>query len=67
MLKIIKRLWPLSKEGEINRLHAELDAERQHSADLEDALCEQDAAAEERFSELEEALCELDVEREELE
>lgn len=60
MLKIIKRLWPLSKEGEINRLHAELDAERQHSADLEDALCEMDAAAEERIAEIEDALCELD-------
>ena len=60
MLKIIKRRWPLAKEGEINRLHAELDAERMHGADLEDALCEMDAAAEERIAEIEDALCELD-------
>jgi len=60
MLKVIKRMWPLASEGEINRLHAELDAERQHSADLEDALCEMDAAAEERIAEIEDALCELD-------
>ena len=60
MLKIIKRLWPLAKEGEINRLNAELETEKQHSADLEDALCEMDAAAEERIAEIEDALCELD-------
>ena len=40
MLKIIKRLFPLSKEGEINRLTSELEAEKAHSADLDNALIE---------------------------
>ena len=40
MLKIIKRLFPLEKEGEINRLQNELAEEKQRNADLEDAVVE---------------------------
>lgn len=55
MLKIIKRLFPLDKEGEINRLNSELERERQRSADLEDALVELG----ELFAEQDDALVEL--------
>ena len=40
MLKIIRRLWPLEKEGEMNRLKDELATEKQRNADLEDAVVE---------------------------
>lgn len=55
MLKILKRLWPLEKEGEINRLSSELNAEKQHSAELEDALVELG----ELFAEQDDAIVEL--------
>ena len=55
MLKIIKRLFPLDKEGEINRLNSELEREKQRSADLEDALVELG----ELFAEQDDALVEL--------
>ena len=55
MLKIIKRLFPLDKEGEINRLNFELEREKQRSADLEDALVELG----ELFAEQDDALVEL--------
>ena len=40
MLKVIKRLFPLSKEGEINRLKQELAVEKQRNDDCEAALVE---------------------------
>ena len=40
MLKIVKRKWPLEKEGEINRLSSELAEEKQRNAELEDAVIE---------------------------
>lgn len=40
MLRIIKRLFPLEKEGEINRLSDELAAEKTRNAEIEDALVE---------------------------
>ena len=40
MLKIVKRKWPLEKEGELNRLSTELSTEKQHNAELEDAIVE---------------------------
>lgn len=40
MLKIIKRLFPIEKEGEINRLKQELTAEKQRNDDCEAALVE---------------------------
>ncbi len=55
MLKIIKRLFPLDKEGEINRLNSELEREKQRSADLEDALVELG----ELFAEQDDAIVEL--------
>jgi len=40
MLKIVKRTFPLEKEGEINRLSAELAQEHSLRVDLEDAVVE---------------------------
>ena len=40
MLKIVKRKWPLEKEGEINRLSSELAEEKQRNDELEDAVIE---------------------------
>ncbi len=55
MLKIIRRLFPLEKEGEINRLNAELEAEKQHNAELEDAIVELGAL----YAEQDDAIVEL--------
>ena len=55
MLKIIKRLFPLEKEGEINRLSAELNQERSLRAELEDAVVELG----ELFAEQDDAIVEL--------
>lgn len=55
MLKIIRRLFPLEKEGEINRLNKELEEERQKNDDLEDAVVELG----ELFGEQDDALVEL--------
>ena len=40
MLKVIKRAFPLVKEGEINRLNDQLEEERKRGDDLETALVE---------------------------
>lgn len=40
MLKIIKRTWPLEKEGQINRLNADLAEEKRRNNELEDAVVE---------------------------
>lgn len=40
MLKIIKRTWPLEKEGQINRLNADLAEEKRRNNELEDAIVE---------------------------
>lgn len=40
MLKIIRRLFPLEKEGELNRLEAENDQLKAANADTEAALVE---------------------------
>lgn len=55
MLKIIRRLFPLEKEGEINRLNTELEEERQKNAELEDAVIELG----ELYAEQDDALVEL--------
>ena len=55
MLKIIRRLFPLEKEGEINRLNAELEAEKQHNTELEDAIVELGAL----YAEQDDAIVEL--------
>ena len=55
MLKIIKRLFPLAKEGEINRLSSELDAEKRRNAEMEDAIVELGAL----YAEQDDALVEL--------
>ena len=55
MLKIIKRLWPLDKEGEINRLNSELTLEHQRRAELEDAVLE----LAELYAEQDDAIVEL--------
>jgi len=55
MLRIIKRLFPLEKEGEINRLGAELAAEKARNAEIEDALVELG----ELYAEQDDALVEL--------
>ena len=55
MLRIIKRLFPLEKEGEINRLSAELAAEKTRNAEIEDALVELG----ELYAEQDDALVEL--------
>lgn len=55
MLRIIKRLFPLEKEGEINRLSAKLAAEKERNAEIEDALVELG----ELYAEQDDALVEL--------
>ncbi len=40
MLKVVRRTFPLTKEGEINRLKQELEAEKQRNDDCEAALVE---------------------------
>ena len=55
MLKIIRRLFPLEKEGELNRLNTELEEERQKNAELEDAVIELG----ELYAEQDDALVEL--------
>lgn len=55
MLRIIKRLFPLEKEGEINRLSTELAAETKRNAEIEDALVELG----ELYAEQDDALVEL--------
>ena len=40
MLKVIKRTFPLAKEGEINRLKMELENEKQRNNNHEEALSE---------------------------
>lgn len=40
MLKTIKRTWPLEKEGQINRLNADLAEEKRRNNELEDAVVE---------------------------
>ena len=55
MLKIIRRLFPLEKEGEINQLKAELEAEKQHNTELEDAIVERGAL----YAEQDDAIVEL--------
>ena len=55
MLKIVRRLFPLEKEGELNRLNTELEEERQKNAELEDAVIELG----ELYAEQDDALVEL--------
>lgn len=55
MLKIVKRLFPLAAEGQINRLKAENEELRQKNADAEDALVE----LAELFAEQDDAIVEL--------
>lgn len=51
----------------LKELHRKLEEEQKFRelpglvAEIEDALCEQDAAADERMSTLEDAVCELDA------
>lgn len=45
----------MEKEGEINRLNAELEAEKQHNAELEDAIVELGAL----YAEQDDAIVEL--------
>lgn len=62
MLKIIKRLFPLEKEGEINRLTTELAAEKERRAELEDAVLELGdlySAQDEALTDVGDALIEL--------
>ena len=62
MLKIIKRLFPLAKEGELNRLSAELDAEKERRTELEDAVLELGdlySAQDEALTDVGDALIEL--------
>lgn len=55
MLKIIKRKFPLSAEGQINRLKSENEELRQKNADAESALVE----LAELYAEQDDALVEL--------
>lgn len=62
MLKIIKRLFPLEKEGEINRLTTELATEKERRAELEDAVLELGdlySAQDEALTDVGDALIEL--------
>ncbi len=62
MLKIFKRLFPLEKEGEINRLTTELAAEKERRAELEDAVLELGdlySAQDEALTDVGDALIEL--------
>lgn len=62
MLKIIKRLFPLEKEGEINRLTTELATEKERRVELEDAVLELGdlySAQDEALTDVGDALIEL--------
>ena len=62
MLKIFKRLFPLEKEGEINRLTTELETEKERRAELEDAVLELGdlySAQDEALTDVGDALIEL--------
>lgn len=62
MLKIIRRLFPLEKEGEINRLKTELEAEKERRTELEDAVLELGdlySAQDEALTDVGDALIEL--------
>ena len=62
MLKIIKRLFPLEKEGEINRLKTELETEKERRTELEDAVLELGdlySAQDEALTDVGDALIEL--------
>ena len=62
MLKIFKRLFPLEKEGEINRLTTELAAEKERRVELEDAVLELGdlySAQDEALTDVGDALIEL--------
>lgn len=62
MLKIFKRLFPLEKEGEINRLTTELATEKERRAELEDAVLELGdlySAQDEALTDVGDALIEL--------
>lgn len=55
------------KEKSLKELHRKLEEERKLRelpglvAEIEDALCEQDMASEERLAAIEDSLCELDA------
>ena len=55
MLKLIHRIFPLEKEGEINRLKAELAQQKQRNDDAENALVE----LAELYAEQDDAMVEL--------
>ena len=55
MLKVIKRLFPLRKEGEINKLKTELTQQKLRNDDMEGALVE----LAELYAEQDDAIVEL--------
>lgn len=55
MLKIKRRTFPLEKEGEINRLTSELEAEKARNNDLEAGIVE----LAELYAEQDDAIVEL--------
>ena len=56
--KVEKRLKELHKSLEEERMHRELPG---LVAEIEDAMCEQDMASQERLATIEDSLCELDA------